>query len=251
MTSVTPVITFPDEPGPWLEYLARVTRWTIGARCDAAQLIVGGRFDGRRHTLGVDEVLDGPKDTTSVELDLPQPIGAGAPSRYPVPQEGDQILAFLVEAEDRGSWRPIEAPGAIVVGSAAEDLDTQVAAARWFSSLAVDAVARAAHFSTAIGDARQAVRFTAIRAIGDEGLDPAAPTLLDAAADPSTEPMTSTYAAVALWLLGHHSAAMDAIDGIVRRVGAEQFLALWQVQRSLGDQSETLYGPDPGDRDGS
>jgi hypothetical protein len=199
----------------------------------------------------VDEVLKGAGEANSIALDLPRPSGAGAPSRNPIPQDGDQVLAFLVEAGEGDRWRPIDAAGAIALGAGTEDLGPLIAAARWFGSLSADAETRAAELSTAIGDAQPAVRLTAIRSIGDEGLEPAAPALRDAAADTTTEPTTATYAAVALWLLGDRAAATAAFDDIVDRVGAEQFFTLWQVQRSLGEESATLYGPDPDGWEGS
>lgn len=244
MASVAPVRTFPDDPESWLDYLARTTRWTVGARCAAAQLVAVGEFDGPDDSVMPSELIEGAVDGSSFTLVLPKPAGAGAVSRHPLPQDGDQLLVFLSKASDHG-WRPIDAPAAIVLRTAADDFEEQVDAARWFCSLSGDSGRRTAELASAIADGRSAVRFSAVRAVADEGLESVVPTLQEAATDETTEPRTATYAAVSLWLLGERDSATEAFEAIARRVGSEQFHTLWQVQRSLGDDSATLYGPDP------
>src|SRR3954452_15911165 len=98
--SVSPVASFPDEPAAWLDYLAQVTRWTLGARCSAAELVVVGGFDAAAGEIAVDSVLKGQPPDASVAVELPRPTGAGAPSQYQVPDDSDRVLAFLAGKDD-------------------------------------------------------------------------------------------------------------------------------------------------------
>jgi hypothetical protein len=249
MAVVTPVTTFPDEPDAWLEHLARVTRWTVGARCTAAQAVVLGRYDASAEALVVQEVLKG-EVGGSAGLLLPRPTGAGAPARFPVPEDGDAVLAFLSERVDADRWPPLDAPGALVPAWAAEGLDATTSAARWFTQLPADSAARADELAAAVRDPDRGgtERTSALRAIGDEGLIAAAPALHEITTSSSVEPQTATLASVALWLLGERGEARQALQGVMRRVGQDQFLALWHVQRTSGDDvaAKQLYGPDSG-----
>ena len=246
MATVAAVATFPDEAGAWLDYLARVTRWTVGARCAASRVVAVGRFDAATDTLGAAEIIAGQAVGGSIGLVLPRPAGAGAPTRFPLPADGDRTLAFLAQRAELQRWRPLDAPGALVPEWATENLDSDVGVARWFAGLPTDPPERAQALATAVRDAGAAERPSAVRAIGDEGLDSAADALQEAAAEDTTKPDVATLAAVALWLLGRRPAAIEEFEAIVRRVGDAEFRSFWQVQRTLDSESPvTLYGPDP------
>lgn len=246
MAIVAAVATFPDEASAWLDYLTRVTRWTVGARCAASRVVAVGRFDATTVTLVAAETLQGEADGGSIGLLLPRPAGAGAPTRFPLPADRDRTLAFLAERTDQDRWSPLDAVAALVPEWATEDLDSDVGVARWFAGLPTDPAERARALAAVIRDPDAAEWPSAVRAIGDEGLDSAAVALQEAAADSAAEPRAATLAAVALWLLGRRPAAIEVFDAVVRRVGDAEFRALWQVQRSLDDESPaTLYGPDP------
>jgi hypothetical protein len=240
MAIVSPVATFVDEPPAWLDYLARVTRWTLGARYAAAGLVAVGRFDAAAGALDAGEVLKGDAPAGAVAVEVPRPAGAGAPMRFPLPEDGDRTLAFL-------SGRvPLDVPGALVPSWATDDLDADVATVRWFAALPTDPAARAEALAAAVRDDDPRRRWNALRAVGDERRDDAADAVREVAADPRTAPEHATLAAVTLWLLGRRPDSLAAFDAVVARVGRAAFRARWQVQETVGDQDpKTLYGPDP------
>src|SRR4051794_24886876 len=100
---------FADEASAWLDYLARRTRWTIGARCAAARVVAVGRFSGGTDSLAEAEIIIGGAGTGPIELDLPRPVGTGAPTRFPLPADGDRTLAFLAERTGTGRRPPLDA----------------------------------------------------------------------------------------------------------------------------------------------
>src|SRR5688500_3451823 len=124
MASVTPVTTFLDEPTGWLDYVARVTRSTVGARWTASQLALVGTFDADSSSVEDVEVLKGTADAV-VEFALPRPAGAGA--AIVLPDDGERVLAFLTAGDSPGAWRPIARPGALEPESATDDFDADLA----------------------------------------------------------------------------------------------------------------------------
>ncbi|MEV6631093.1 hypothetical protein AB0M54_10095 [Actinoplanes sp. NPDC051470] len=239
MAVVLPVVAFPDRGADWLGYLARVTRWTIGARCTAAEVVAAGRFDAAREALTVDEILKGDPGHGPIPLALPQPAATGSPPHRPRPGDGDRLLMF--GTLDGG---PLDVPGAVVPAWATADLDADIGVARWFAGLPTDPGARAEALAAVAGDPAEAGRSSALRAIGDEKLRSASPVVHRAAAE-TADPATASYAAVTLWLLDERAAATEALAAITDRTGDDEFRALWGVKPSIGDRVPTVFGPDP------
>jgi hypothetical protein len=260
-TTVTKIVSFPDEPEAVLEYLAARTSETVGRRVDRSGAVVLARVSGL-------DVVEGPGGRiASVGLVVERPL-AGAVSggtltlAYPLsavgtaPAEpeptlaaGDRAVFFLTHDAPDSPYRLARGDADVVRDGSV--VDEVAEAVDWYAALPGEWAGRRAALSSALSRPSARIARTAARALGESKGASAADALENALVDAG--PDLRVRLMLALWLLGLRERAVELLLSAYEASGKDAWLAEWGLASSVdaeGRREAVLYGPDPSEARG-